>query len=322
MRRELDEFDEAIIAALQSDGRSSLRSIASAVGLSPDAVGNRISRLTGDALLKVVGVVDPRSVGINAQATVAVDYRGDLKVISHELARYNEVTFLAVMLGHHNVLCEISTTDESEIADFVSLVVAAAEGVRAVDVWRHLEVHKWETATRNSYSGHSTSTAAPARQLDTLDVALLRLLIDDPRRGYSDLAIAVNAPYSMVRRRCQALFEAGIIRAETVVNRVSTETSKMALLGLRLSGESVESVLSRVAAIDQVEILVRVSGPFTAIAELACSSEEELLSVDDQIRRVPGVAEVTLFPYVRIEKLPYAWTFPRPAARHLSAGGS
>jgi len=308
--RQLDEFDEAIIAALQQDGRSSLRSIASAVGLSADAVGNRISRLTSAALLKVVGVVDPRSVGINAQATVAIDYRGDLKVISHELAQHSEVTFLAVMLGQHNLLCEISATDDGEIADFVSVIAAAAAGVKAVDVWKHLDVYKWETGTRNSYGGPSASATTPTRQLDALDVALLRLLIEDPRRGYADLATAVAVPYSMVRRRCQALFEGGTITAEAVVNRVSTQHSTMGLFGLHLSGGDVDGVLGAVSEITEVEILLRVSGPYAALAEVACSSVEDMLRVDGLVRQIPGVAGIALFPYVRIEKLPATWTFP------------
>lgn len=313
MTRQFDEFDEAIVAALQQDGRRSLRSIASDIGLSADAVGNRIGRLSSDALLKVVGVVDPHSVGINAQATVALDYRGDLKVISHELAQHSEVTFLVVMLGRHNVLCEVSATDDGEIADFVSTVARASGGVGSVEVWKHLEVHKWETGTRNNFTSPSASATTPTRKLDNLDVALLRLLIDDPRRGYADLAAAVNAPYSMVRRRCLGLFESGAIRAEAVVNRVSTKGSTMALICLDFSARAVGGALRAVAAIPEVEILVRVSGPYAALAEVACSSADDLLRVCDLVGQVDGVARTELFPYVRIEKLPAAWTFPSRA---------
>jgi DNA-binding Lrp family transcriptional regulator len=309
--RQLDEFDEAIVAALQQDGRRSLRSIASEVGLSADAVANRIGRLTGDALLKVVGVVDPRSVGINAQATVALECRGDLKDISLDLAQHGEVTFLVVMLGRYNVLCEISASDDSEIADFVSGVATKSASVRSVEVWKHLEVHKWDTGTRNNYAGNSASASTPTRELDNLDIALLRLLIDNPRLAYADLAAAVKAPYAMVRRRCQALFDSGTIRTEAVLNRVSTKRSTMALVCLDVGASKVGDALDAVASVAEVEILVRVSGPHTALAEVACSSVDDLTRVNDLIGAVDGIARTELLPYVRIEKLPASWTFPR-----------
>ena len=261
--------------------------------------------------MKVVGVVDPRSVGINAQATVALGYRGNLKEISLDLAQHAEVTFLVVMLGRHNVLCEISASDDGAIADFVSGVATASDSVYSVEVWKHLEVHKWDTGTRNNYAGHSASASTPRRELDNLDIALLRLLIDDPRRAYADLAIAVKAPYAMVRRRCQALFDSGTIRTETVVNRVSTNRSAMALVCLDVAAGKVGGALDVVASIPEVEILVRVSGPHTALAEVACASVEDLTRVSNLIGAVDGIARAELLPYVRIEKLPASWTFPR-----------
>ena len=308
---QLDELDEAIIEALQEDGRTSLASIAARVRLSPDAVRNRIARLTNDAILKVVGVVDPRSVGLNAQAAVGISYEGDLKTITQELALYGEVTFMAVMLGHKNIMCEISTADDNGIADFVAGTIAPMEGVNSVEVWKHLSVHKWETGIRRTYGNPVVKPSDPEGGLDKLDVQLLRLLTDNPRRSYADLAEAVGAPYSVVRRRCQALFDRGTIRAEVVVNRVSTQTLTMALLGIRIYGSDIDSVLAGVAHIAEVEILLRVSGAFAAIAEVGCASIDDLHRVDDLIRSVPGVAMTEIFPYVRIEKLPAEWAFQR-----------
>jgi DNA-binding Lrp family transcriptional regulator len=119
----------------------------------------------------------------------------------------------------------------------------------------------------------------------------------------------VGQSNSVVRRRCQALFQAGVVRAEVVVNRVSTDALVMAVLGIQAS-RSVSEVGHALAAFPEVEILIRCSGRFSVVAEVACTSTQGLVDLADQrMLSIEAIHTVQIYPYVRIEKLPFAWSF-------------
>lgn len=309
----LDQVDEQIIAVLQDDGRASLARIGTEVGLSSDAVRARINRLTADGIVKIVGVVDPASLGLSCIATVGIDLQGDVCKFGELLSHLHEVTFLAITVGDFNMLAEVAVADDNALVDVVYGTLATMDGVRHVEVWKHLSVLKWET--RFIKVAHRDSQAGRPRvspRLDRKDGQLLRALADNPRAKFSELSRLVDVPYSVARRRSLALFNSGIIATATVVNRVSTKADCLALLGIEVTGNA-QRVARALAPIDDIEILIRCSGRFQLLAEVAAVTQEKLASlVDEDISDVPGVSRVALYPYARVEVLPFGPSAARP----------
>jgi Lrp/AsnC family transcriptional regulator, leucine-responsive regulatory protein len=68
-----DDTDRLIAAALVADGRSTLKSLAEATGLSVSAVQARVRRLEADGVIKgYTAVVDPEAIGLSLAAIVAI----------------------------------------------------------------------------------------------------------------------------------------------------------------------------------------------------------------------------------------------------------
>ena len=68
-----DDIDRRIAAALIADGRSTLRSLAEATGLSVSAVQARVRRLEADGVIRgYTALIDPESVGLPLAAIVAI----------------------------------------------------------------------------------------------------------------------------------------------------------------------------------------------------------------------------------------------------------
>src|ERR1043166_5440370 len=74
--RSLDSIDQAIIEALQKNGREPFRRIAADVGVSEATVRARYARLCEDAILQVTGVTNPLGLGFEAQPMVGIRTSG------------------------------------------------------------------------------------------------------------------------------------------------------------------------------------------------------------------------------------------------------
>jgi Lrp/AsnC family leucine-responsive transcriptional regulator len=68
-----DDTDRVIAGALIADGRSTLKSLADATGLSVSAVQARVRRLETDGVIRgYTALIDPESVGLPLAAIVAI----------------------------------------------------------------------------------------------------------------------------------------------------------------------------------------------------------------------------------------------------------
>ena len=92
------------------------------------------------------------------------------------------------------------------------------------------------------------------RDLDETDAEILRLLVDDARRPYSDIAEAVDLSAPAVRDRIDRLREVGVIRRFTVdVDRSQLRAGVPVLVDVTVAPGDVDRVRETLAAADGVE---------------------------------------------------------------------
>jgi len=311
-RYALDRIDVEMLDLLRADGRTPFTAVAQAVGLSPDAVRARYARLVGDGVVRVIGLVHPKSLGYNRRASVWLTYHGNTDTLAKQVRDLQNIAFMTETLSRRNVLLEVVGRDDAEVADFVTATFRSLPEVCAVEISSMLEIVKWQTQARRG----SAAAAAPTADLDETETALLRVLIHNPRANYRDLAEQLGEPYWWVRRRTQALFAEGIISVAVMVDRLSTEPTLIANVELRLHGPEAASALRAIAAMDEVALLTVNSGHIDAVCEVTCADDGHLARLGFAIRAVPGVADVRIIPYVRTLILPMPWSIdPDPAWR-------
>jgi len=303
LAHELDPVDQRIVALLQEDGRASLARIADNVDLSPDAVRGRLARLTADGVVRVIGVVDPATLGYGALATLAIRFRGSLDRLVEELRKHPQVTFLALTIGAYQAVCEVAARDDRALSEFVHGVIGEIDGVQDLELWRFLGVDKWEVQGRPP---PPTRARELALSLDEIDVQLLRALAKAPRLKYSELQKIVDQPYAVVRRRTQTLFDEGVIVATAVVDLVTAQPRVMALLGMQLSGDA-EASLKLLGELREVHILMHVGGRLNLLAEVACASPEDLGQFIARVAALPGVRAVESLIMTHFSILPMPW---------------
>lgn len=221
----MDETDIRIIELLRRNARSSYAELGAAVGLSPDSVRQRMVKLIDGEELRILGVIEPEALGYRLLANVTIRYRGDPVEFARSMRPFECVTFIASTIGRTNILCEVASEDDGQLAHFVAKSIATVPGVEVFTVSRLVDVVKWKGL--GWHEPAQTSSDVDFSQLDEIDTQILRVLLYDPRIKVTKLAERIGAPYPTVRRRVTALFDRGVIEAVAVTDGSSPDAASL-----------------------------------------------------------------------------------------------
>lgn len=151
----------------------------------------------------------------------------------------------------------------------------------------------------------SSKRTTPA--LDSTSKAIIEQLQRDGRRSYAEIGKAVGLSEAAVRQRVQKLTDAGVMQIVAVTDPMSLGFSRQAMLGIRVSGDT-RVVADRLAEMSEIAYVVLSAGSFDILAEVVCEDDEGLIELlNDQIRKIEGVASTESFVYLQLTKQKYDW---------------
>lgn len=130
MMNDLDETDQALIAALRRDGRASLSDLAAQLGLARGTVTARMDRLQRRGEIQGFTVVtrgDVSAMPVRGLMMISIEGRGTERIMSR-LAGLPEITAVHSTNGRWDLIAEIGTQTLEEL-DAVLLKVRNYEGV-------------------------------------------------------------------------------------------------------------------------------------------------------------------------------------------------
>lgn len=143
---------------------------------------------------------------------------------------------------------------------------------------------------------------AVARGLDAMDVRLIKLLEQDGRMSYADLAQAVGLTSGGARARVMRLQERGIIHVTAIVSASAIGLTCIASLQIEVDGSrDIDEVAAEISKFPEVRYLVMGSGRFNLLAEVYADTPAALFSIINRgIKRVAGVTRVETFTYDQV----------------------
>lgn len=119
--------------------------------------------------------------------------------------------------------------------------------------------------------------------MDDKDFQILRILKENARAKYVEIARALGLTEGAVRRRIRQLIERGIIKRFTIETSVELE----GIVLIETEADKTESVVKRVKKI--CDRVFEVSGEYDVAAFIQAYTIEELNRKVDEIRKLPGV---------------------------------
>ena len=140
----IDELDFTILAHLQQAGRKSFAKIAKELGLSVGTVRNRVLKMLDDKTVSIIARVNPQRVGFNAYTTILVSIQPDcLEESSKEIARFPEVSYLALITGEYDVMVDVMCRDTQHLMDFLMNRLAKVKGIKDFKTMLILDVYQF-----------------------------------------------------------------------------------------------------------------------------------------------------------------------------------
>ncbi|MCA9981590.1 MAG: Lrp/AsnC family transcriptional regulator [Anaerolineales bacterium] len=139
----MDNLDYQILTHLQEDGRKPFTEIAKALGVTEGTVRNRVSKLTADETVKLIGLVDPHRVGFDAPALVWVTVKpGFLDTAVAEISEFPEVSYLLLVAGEYDLLVEVMCPDREHLMSLITERLHKVAGVEHTHTTFILHVYK------------------------------------------------------------------------------------------------------------------------------------------------------------------------------------
>ena len=129
-------------------------------------------------------------------------------------------------------------------------------------------------------------------QKSDIDSQILRLLAENSRQSFRELAKQLNISHVSVSSRVKALEESGVIRGYTSV--IDHDKLDYYPLCLRISasqGCNLSRIGDEVASHPEVNVVMRVSGDCELLALAMCESKESALVLLDRINEISGIVK-------------------------------
>jgi Lrp/AsnC family transcriptional regulator for asnA, asnC and gidA len=139
--RSLDATDRAIIEALQENGRTSFRGVASRIGVAEGTVRARYARLVEDGILQVTGVTNPLGLGFEAMAMIGIKTTGSPEPVADAIAGWDEASYVVVTAGSFDVLVEVVCVDRRHLLELTTRE-RATPGVATTETFLYLDLAK------------------------------------------------------------------------------------------------------------------------------------------------------------------------------------
>ncbi|WP_069187489.1 Lrp/AsnC family transcriptional regulator [Leucobacter sp. UCD-THU] len=144
-----DDFDIALIAELQLDGRLTFGELARRTGRSASACRARVLRLLGSGVMRIGAVRSRRSATSSVLSGVGIVLGGDPNAAASAeelLLGIPTIEFAARTLGRYGLIATIAARSLADYTDIVRMI-RAHPGVRLVETWVHafvwLERYEW-----------------------------------------------------------------------------------------------------------------------------------------------------------------------------------
>lgn len=140
---ELDELDHRILDLLHDDGRIPFTSIAKELNVAEATVRKRVSRLLDEGIVNVIGIVNPKHVGLPVAAMVGVKTAGqNVENIVEELKEWEEVRYASVCTGTYDLMLEVVVPSNEALFHFLTKKLRAVPGVVGSDTSMVMKVVK------------------------------------------------------------------------------------------------------------------------------------------------------------------------------------
>jgi Lrp/AsnC family transcriptional regulator for asnA, asnC and gidA len=129
-----------------------------------------------------------------------------------------------------------------------------------------------------------------SENLNSIDEKIIKILKNDSRKSFVEIANDIGMSESAVRRRVKNLQDIGIIKKFTIDLGPSNKTSAITLISVSSTADT-SNVSKRLLGLKGVEVVYEITGQFDIATIIIAPTILEINSYIDEIRKIDGVSD-------------------------------
>ncbi|MCQ6244594.1 Lrp/AsnC family transcriptional regulator [Streptomyces malaysiensis] len=274
----VDELDQAVIHALQVDGRAPFRRIGEVLGVSDQTVARRFGRLSDVLGLRVLALADP-VVLCERQWVLRVRAAPEAATeVAEALARRADTSWISLCSGGTEIVASAGG-DGVE-----SLLFEALPRTRHIlDVRAHEVLHVFYGGAGQPFTKrgpltesqtarlarHVPAGVGPPPRMDRISRRMLEVLRADGRAPLDELTAATGASAGTVRRRLRELRASGVLHFDVDVGLTAFDVPVRTLLWLTVGIDALPAAGAALAARPEVAFAAGVTGSGNLFASVS-----------------------------------------------------
>ena len=129
-----------------------------------------------------------------------------------------------------------------------------------------------------------------SENLNSIDEKIIKILKNDSRKSFVDIANDIGMSESAVRRRVKNLQDVGVIKKFTIDLGPSNKTSAITLISVSSTADT-SNVSKRLLGLKGVEVVYEITGQFDIATIIIAPTILEINSYIDEIRKIDGVSD-------------------------------
>lgn len=293
----IDEYDLALVHALQIAPRAPWSAIGAVLGMSAVTTARRWERLAAAGLAWVMGQPGPTLWRHQCLAWVEVECEsGALRHVADALVEEAQCSSIEVLAGGRDLYVTVMTEDLRALATFVTTRVDRLPGVRGTRThiatqtfaegsqWR-LDALSAEQRTRLAAHAVAHVDGAESAVSSEVDRMLVRSLGEDGRRSATDLAASANCSAATARRRTAQLLRSRsvLLRCEVADQLVGWPVTATCWATVRPDG--LQSAARVLVTLPELRLCAAVTGPANLVITVRLRAIEDLQQLEVLLAR-------------------------------------
>jgi DNA-binding Lrp family transcriptional regulator len=309
-RRQLDDADLDLVAALQVAPRAPMSALAEVLGASASTIGRRLARLEEEQLLRVIGQVEwPMVSEGNPHHVWVATAPGQARQVARHLSELPEVPFVATTTGRADVYCSLQAARRSRARELLMTEIPSIPGVRSThselvlraltksDSWRLSRLGATQVRTlraagdpRPQDRPARTATASATAELSTDELRTVELLRRDGRATAAELARATGISQSTAYRLTQSLLRRGLVRPRVEIEPALLGYALEVVVALHATPGAIQEVADTLARHPSARYVSIVAGTSSVIHHGVFRDEDELAELlTHDLATLPGI---------------------------------
>jgi Lrp/AsnC family transcriptional regulator for asnA, asnC and gidA len=125
---------------------------------------------------------------------------------------------------------------------------------------------------------------------DEIDEKIIRILQENSRRAFVEIANEIGLSESAVRRRVKNLVDNAVIKRFTIELGASDKTSAITLISVASTADT-SAVSNRLMNLNGVKVVYEITGQYDIAAIIAAPAIADINKCIDDIRKIDGVSD-------------------------------